>query len=123
MYSHPENDETTTLSRLKERVGNFAAERGWHGSRTPKNLSMAIAAEAAELMEHFLWEDGQEILKTDRDPQRVSAIAEEVADILIYVMEFCNVADIDLTAAVGAKLAKNAIRFPAGEDSGRRRHE
>src|SRR5690349_2528456 len=106
MNSALPNDQKVTLSELKQRVRNFAAERGWLQSRTPKNLSMAIAAEAGELMEHFLWEDGDESLQMLRDPEHRSAISDEVADVLIYLMEFANVAQIDLTAAVATKIEK-----------------
>ncbi|HEY2496534.1 MAG TPA: nucleotide pyrophosphohydrolase [Candidatus Angelobacter sp.] len=123
MNSPLPNDRTVTLSELKEQVGNFAAERGWLQTRTPKNLSMAIAAEAAELMEYFLWEDGDESLKRLGDPERRSAISDEVADVLIYVMEFANVAQIDLTAAVASKIKKNALRFPTGTQTRPRQHD
>lgn len=110
------DDETTTLARLKEWTDRFAAERGWQNRRTLKNLSMAIAAEAAELMEHFLWENGESGPEALRDPVRAASIGNEVADILIYVLEFANVAHIDLTGAVAAKIGKNAIRFRIGAD-------
>jgi NTP pyrophosphatase (non-canonical NTP hydrolase) len=113
------NDKTATLSSLKELVSRFSAERGWHNARTRKNLSMAIAAEAAELMEYFLWDDGE--IPERGEPEYTEGIRNEVADILIYLMEFANVAQIDLSAAVSMKVEKNALRFPIGATGRTRR--
>jgi dCTP diphosphatase len=102
------DDQTTTLAQVKERVRAFSTERSWTGEYTPKNLSMAIAAEAAELMEHFLWDEGRL-----EDPGELAAVRDELADILIYVMEFASATGTDLAGAVAQKMAKNARRFPA----------
>jgi dCTP diphosphatase len=112
------NDETTTLADLRESVRAFSRDRAWEPFHTPKNLSMAIAAEAAELMEHFLWapsEMSEEVLSSQR-----SAVRNELADVLIYVLEFANTAGIDLASAVADKIERNSRRFPVEETWGRR---
>lgn len=114
------NDETTPLARLRESVQAFSRERAWESFNTPKNLSMAIAAEASELMEHFLWEPGEMSPDVLRDPVRLAAVRGELGDILIYVLEFANVSGIDLASAVAEKIEKNSLRFPVEEVRGLR---
>jgi NTP pyrophosphatase (non-canonical NTP hydrolase) len=79
---------------------------------------MAIAAEAAELMEHFLWSDQEASRELLLDPEKGRKIREEVADILIYTLEFANIAAIDLEAAVKEKMAENARRYPVAKARG-----
>ena len=111
-------DENTTLETLKLRIFAFAKERDWQQFHSPKNLSMAIAAEAAELMEHFLWSDQEASRELLLDPEKGRKIREEVADILIYTLEFANIAAIDLEAAVKEKMAENARRYPVAKARG-----
>lgn len=112
------SDATTALSELKERIAAFAAERDWEQFHTPKNLSMALAAEAGELMEHFLWVPSADTSRLD-DPAHREAVADELADIVIYALEFANVTGLDLTAAINAKLAKNAAKYPVEKAKGK----
>jgi len=112
-------DADTSLQVLKDRVLAFAGERDWQQFHSPKNLAMALAAEAAELMEHFLWSDAGESHARAADPARRARIAEELADVLIYTMEFANVTGLDLTAAVLEKLQRNAEKYPVEKARGR----
>ncbi|MGQ5523414.1 nucleotide pyrophosphohydrolase [Chitinimonas sp. PSY-7] len=99
-------DQTCTVGELKAAIADFAAERDWQPFHSGKNLAMSIAIEAAELMEHFQWSPpAAEVLDK-------SAIAEELADVMMYALAFANSLDIDVAAAVKAKLAKNENRFP-----------
>ena len=85
------NDEETRLSEIKERVLGFARERDWEQFHSPKNLSMAISAEAAELMEHFLWQSPEQS-REDMKPELLRVkVEEELADIFIFAMEFANI--------------------------------
>ena len=77
-------DSTTTLAELKARILAFARERDWEQFHAPKNLSMALAAEAGELMEHFLWSDPEASRAVARDSAKRGKIAEELADVVIY---------------------------------------
>lgn len=113
------SDKTTAVGELKAAVAAFAQEREWLQFHTPKNLSMALAAEAAELMEHFLWTQPEDSLERARDPKRSADISDELADVIIYALEFANVTGIDITAAVHAKMKQNALKYPVEKTRGR----
>jgi NTP pyrophosphatase (non-canonical NTP hydrolase) len=112
-------DTTTTLATLKQAVRQFAAERAWEPFHSPKNLSMGLAVEAAELMEHFLWCDTEESRRVVHDPKRLGEVADEIADVACYVLNLGNVLGIDLSDAIIAKIAKNAQKYPAEKYRGR----
>ena len=112
-------DSSTTVSELKNRVLAFARERDWEQFHAPKNLSMALAAEAAELMEHFLWATPEESRAVALDPAGKTRIAEELADVVIYALEFANATGLDLSASIEAKIAANARKYPADKARGR----
>lgn len=112
-------DTTTTLAELKAASANFARERDWEQFHAPKNLSMAIAAEAGELMEHFLWVSAQDSTALCENPQKKLKIEEELADIFLFGLQFANMAKIDVAAAVRAKIAKNAAKYPVAKARGR----
>lgn len=112
-------DSTTTLAELKTRVLAFARERDWEQFHAPKNLSMALAAEAGELMEHFLWATPEESRTVVADPVKRAKIAEELADVVIYALEFANMTGLDVAAAIEAKMAANAKKYPVEKARGR----
>ncbi len=113
------NDATTTTAELKARVLAFARERDWEQFHAPKNLSMALAAEAAELMEHFLWSTPDASRAVVEEPVKRAKIAEELADIVIYALEFANVTGLDVAAIIDAKMAANAKKYPVEKAKGR----
>ena len=113
------SDSATTIAQLKERVLSFARERDWEQFHSPKNLSMALAAEAGELMEHFLWASAEESRAIAREPARGARIAEELADVVIYALEFANATGLDLAASIEAKIAANARKYPIEKSRGR----
>jgi NTP pyrophosphatase (non-canonical NTP hydrolase) len=80
---------------------------------------MALAAEAAELMEHFLWATPEESRAIAEDPAKRARIAEELADIVIYALEFANMTHLDVAAAVEAKMEANARKYPVEKAKGR----
>ena len=107
-------DATTTLDDLRAAVITFRDERDWARFHTPKNLAMAVTTEAAELAELYLWQGD-----ADRPTgERVERTAQEMADVLIYLLCLADTLQIDLTSAVKAKLAKNAEKYPADEVRG-----
>jgi dCTP diphosphatase len=112
-------DNTTTLETLKDAVRRFAAERQWGPFHTPKNLSMALAAEAAELMEHFLWEESAASAQVVNDPARLAAVADELADVACLVLNLACVLNLDLSEVVASKMARNAEKYPAEKYRGR----
>jgi dCTP diphosphatase len=112
-------DAKTTVAELKARVLAFAREREWEQFHAPKNLSMALAAEAGELMEHFLWADPAASRDIARDPAKRGNIEEELADVVIYALEFANITGIDVAAVIEAKMAANAKKYPVEKARGR----
>ena len=112
-------DSATTISELKTRVLAFVQEREWEQFHTPKNLSMALAAETGELMEHFLWATGEQSRAIVNDPSKRLKIADELADVVIYAIEFANMTGLDISAAIEAKMAANAQKYPVEKSRGR----
>jgi dCTP diphosphatase len=112
-------DATTNLANMKEAVWRFADERAWHSFHSPKNLVMGLAVETAELMEHFLWVEGEASRRLVEDSEKRTAIAEELADVAVYVLNLSNSLGIDLSDAVAAKLLKNAQKYPVEKYRGK----
>ena len=112
-------DETTTVAQLRRLMAGFVAEREWEKYHDPKNLSMSVAIEAAELMEHFQWVRSDELPELLADPQRRKEIADEIADITCFVLSLANALGLDLSAAVERKTAKNADKYPVETFRGR----
>ncbi len=111
-------DEVRTLKELKKAVAAFARERDWERFHAPKNLSMAMAAEAGELMEHFLWADAEQSHQTAKNSKEV---ADELADVVIYALEFANITGLDLASAIEAKMGENARKYPVEKARGNSR--
>ena len=103
----------TDLATLRDALRAFCAARDWHRYHTPKNLVMALSVEAAELVEHFQWATPEESLALA--PEKRAEVADEIADVLIYLTELADVLDIDPIAAARAKIVKNAVKYPAPE--------
>ena len=99
------------LDDLRQRLREFAQARDWDQFHSPKNLAMALIAESAELVEHFQWL--REDQSTRLAPEKKAQVAEELADVLSYLVRLADKLDIDLFAAVTAKLARNETRYPA----------
>lgn len=106
-------DATTTLQDVKQTVAQFVDERDWKQFHSPKNLSMALAIEAAELMEHFQWISMQESRTIGDNPEKLQAVGEEISDVLCYLVGLANELDIDLSTALNAKMVKNRQKYPA----------
>ena len=104
------SDTRTTLQELKDRMARFVDERDWQQFHTPKNLSMSIAIEAAELMEHFQWLTVEQ--SKSLDGEALSEIGEELADIVIYSLSLANYLGLDLSQTVLAKMDKNVRKYP-----------
>lgn len=119
MATNPDTDHQTTVAALRDMVEQFVAERDWHRFHAPKNLAMALAIEAAELMEHFQWIDVPVSREIPGDPARLAAVGEELADVLCYAMALANELGIDIATTMRAKMVKNAQKYPAAEFRGR----
>src|SRR5262249_1118117 len=108
-------DPTTTVSALREAMRRFVAERDWEQFHSPKNLAMGLSVEAAELMEHFLWVSNEESC----DVARLGEVADEMADVALYLLALSNTLGIDLSDAITNKLAKTALKYPIERCRGR----
>ena len=110
------NDTTTTLKVLKDKVHDFVSQREWQQFHSPKNLSMDIAIEAAELMEKFLWittESSREEIARNRQE-----IADEAADVFMALLSFCNATGIDISTALEHKMISLGKKYPVEKARG-----
>ena len=112
-------DATTTVAELNTRVLAFVRERDWEQFHSPKNLSMALAAEAGELMEHFLWATPEQSKAIAADAVKRQKIADELADVIVYALEFANATGLDVAASIEAKMRANAEKYPGEKATGR----
>jgi dCTP diphosphatase len=99
------------LQELKARIREFVAERDWDRFHSPKNLAMALSVEASELVEIFQWLTEEESALPDSDRRRRAA--EELADVLWFLVRLADRLDIDLLEATERKIAANAAKYPA----------
>ena len=108
------------LHTLKLALRDFAAARDWARFHSPKNLASALSVEAAELLEHFQWltEEQSRALA----PEKLAEVADEMADVLLYLVQIADKLDVDLLAAAAAKLEKNGKKYPSGAGDGNRTH-
>ena len=116
-------DQTTTVHELRELVRRFVEERDWRQFHAPKNLSMSLAIEAAELMEHFQWISIDESRKVTEDPEKLAAIADEIADVFCYTLALVNELNFDLSEALSKKMDKNRAKYPVKDFRGRFGHD
>lgn len=112
------NDVSTNVSALRELVRDFVAERRWERYHTPKNLSMALSVEVAELQEHFQWWDEREIATRLEDAEERRRVGEEIADIGAYLFSLVNALGMDLSELMADKMRKNALKYPAEGNQG-----
>jgi dCTP diphosphatase len=112
-------DAVVTIGALREEMRGFVAEREWEQFHDLKNLSMAIAVEAAELMEIFRWVENTKAGAVMESAEGASAVRQEVADVLLLLLSFANAAGIELSDAAREKLAINRGRYPVETSRGK----
>lgn len=117
------SDATTTVEELRGVIRQFVEERDWRQFHAPKNISMALAIEAAELMEHFQWIDAEASRQLPDDPAKLAAVGEELADVVGYSLALANELGIDVSDAIRRKMVKNRQKYPADEFRGRYRRD
>lgn len=110
---------TDRLDRLRHAILQFAEERDWGRFHDPKNLAMAIGVEVGELMDHLRWTPNDAAFQALDDPRTRRGVEDELADVLILLIEFAHVCDIDPIEAAETKLALNATRYPVDLSRGR----
>ncbi|MBC2604533.1 nucleotide pyrophosphohydrolase [Pelagicoccus albus] len=106
------SDTSTPIETLKQRALASAEERDWGQFHSLKNLSIALAGEAAELMEPFQWLEGTQSDELLEDAKSREAVEDELADVVIYALQFANRGNIDLSSAIERKMRKNAFKYP-----------
>ena len=111
--------DADSLDRLRNGLRRFADAREWQQFHTPKNLAMALAVEAAELLEHFQWLTADE--STVLDARRRRAVADEIADVLLYLTRLADVLGIDAVAAARRKMKTNGKKYPVARARGNAR--
>jgi dCTP diphosphatase len=114
-----QDDRDTTVWQLRQEMAQFVAERDWDQFHDPKNLTMSIAIEAAELMEHFQWLTSQEACDVLRVPEDMARISGELADIISFALSFANRCGIDVTQALRRKMAANRDKYPIDRFKGK----
>jgi dCTP diphosphatase len=107
------------LEGLRRKLREFSAAREWDRFHSPKNLAMALAAEAGELLEVFQWLTEEE--SRNLEPRALAAVREVIADVLLYLVRLGAVAGIDPLAAAADKLAENARKYPVEKARGNAR--
>jgi NTP pyrophosphatase (non-canonical NTP hydrolase) len=114
-----ESDKSTTVAELRQLIADFVAERDWSQFHSPKNVSMALAIEAAELMEHFQWLTTEDSRRLTDEPAKLAEVGEELADVIGYSFALANELGLDVSSAIRAKMIKNAEKYPADKYRGR----
>ena len=104
------------LEEIRQCVASFAKERDWEQFHSPKNLAMALSVEVAELIEHFQWlSEGQ---SRELDDATRAAVADEIADVQVYLVRIADTLGVDILSAVKTKMEKNAQKYPADKVRG-----
>ncbi|MCW9004377.1 MAG: nucleotide pyrophosphohydrolase [Gammaproteobacteria bacterium] len=101
---------------IKLKLRDFAEQRDWNQFHSPKNLAMALNVEAAELLEHFQWLTEQQSASLDTDT--LKEVADEIADIQVYLIRLADKLDVDIVSTTLAKIDKNAEKYPADKVRG-----
>ena len=116
-FVSPVDSSADSLAELTAAVRKFAEQRDWDQFHNPKNLSMALIVEAAELVEHFQWLSRQE--SSELGEQQHEAVAMEMADVFIYLVRMAERLDIDLLKAARKKMEINGRKYPVEQAKGR----
>ncbi len=111
-------DSTTNVSKLKKLMEDFVHERDWEQFHTPKDLSIALAIEAAELMEIFQWKEQKNAAEIKKDDKTMAKVREELADVILYSLAIANRLDIDVSSAVEQKMVRNKQKYPVEKAKG-----
>ena len=116
--THIAMDDCTTLHQLKEKIRSFCEERDWDQYHNAKDLAIGIVTEASELLEHFRFKSSAQVDELFAESSSRSEIAQELADILYFVLRLSERYGIDLSEELTTKLSVNAERYPIGKSKG-----
>ena len=101
---------------LQQQIRKFVRERDWEQFHSPKNLSMALSIETAEIMEHFQWKTTEESRRLDEET--LNEVKDEIGDVLVYLLRLCDELCIDPLQAAQDKMKKNAEKYPVNKAKG-----
>ena len=107
----PSLNKNMNVKEIQAKLAKFAEERDWEQFHSPKNLSMALAGEAGELLEIFQWLTEEQSSLGSLSPDQLNDISDELADIMIYVLRLADKLNIDIDSAISNKVEKNAARY------------
>ena len=111
-------DATTTVVELQSRIKQFRDERDWEQFHDPKNLAEGLIIEAGELLEHFLWRTKEQVAESLHDASYKEEVADELADVLNFVLLLSVALDVDLSDATERKIAKTSQKYPIEKSKG-----
>jgi len=103
---------------ILKKIKKFRDERDWKKFHNPKDLAEAISIEASELLELFLWKTKEESMEFVKNKKNCEEISDEVADVMVFLIEFCDNYSIDIEKAIEKKLQKNAKKYPVNKAKG-----
>ena len=112
------NDAETKLQEIKDMLREFAEARDWGEYHTPKDLSIAIATEAAEIMDHFRFRNGKDLEEYLASGTNKKELSYEMADVFSFLLRLADELEVDLAAAVKEKMEINGRRFPVETSGG-----
>ena len=115
-----QQNQTSEIVQMMLEARNFVSERKWDSYHSPKNLSIALSIEAAELMEIFQWMNDQESLEISNNPEKMDQIKDELSDVFHCLLRICDVLNIDLKNSFFEKVKKNKQKYPIDLVEGRR---
>ncbi|MGO9379118.1 MAG: nucleotide pyrophosphohydrolase [Dissulfurispiraceae bacterium] len=107
-----------TMLEISKKLADFAVVRDWDQFHSPKNLSMGLAAEAAEILEIFQWLTEEQSRKIVGDEKEMQHVREEIADVFIYLVRLADKLNVDIEKAVLDKIELNEIRYPVALSKG-----
>jgi len=112
--------EVLDITKLKNRLADFANERDWGQFHSPKNIATALSIESSEILEHFQWmtEENSRKLSKESDSEVWHEVKDEVADVLAYLLRLSDLLDIDLEEALETKMEKNEKKYPVSKSRG-----
>ena len=111
------SESFSTLSEAMKAIVKFRNERNWEEHHVPRHLVNALSIEASELQEEFLWKDPADIADYLRSSEGEKRVRDEIADVMIYALLFCESTEISPLDAIRDKLDKNAEKYPAEVDT------
>jgi dCTP diphosphatase len=116
MNDEREHGEQIALTRLRDRLRDFASARDWNQFHSPKNLAIALSVEAGELLEHFQWISDQDSLTMP--PDKLGVVKDEVADVFLYLIRLADILNVDMVQAANEKVDANSRKYPVEKARG-----